>query len=63
MIKKRHSVIFFAVLVVSIAQATEYYVSPAGNDSKAGTLAQQAWKTINKVNITTFNAGDSILFE
>ena len=63
MIKKRHSVIFFAVLAVSIAQATEYYVSPAGNDSNAGTSAQQAWKTINKVNVTTFKAGDSILFE
>ncbi len=45
------------------AQASVYYVSPAGNDSKAGTSAEQAWKTINKVNVTTFKAGDSILFE
>ena len=62
MIKKRYLVIF-VVFFVSVAGATSYYVSPAGGDINAGTSAEQAWKTISKVNATTFKAGDSVLFE
>jgi len=40
-----------------------YYVdSGAGNDNNAGTLASP-WKTLNKVNYTVFNPGDSILLK
>lgn len=44
-------------------QATDYYVSPSGSDSNPGTSSGQAWKTISKVNSTTFGAGDNIFFE
>jgi len=46
-----------------LVQGTDYYVSPSGSDSNAGTSSGQAWKTIGKVNSTTFGAGDSIFFE
>jgi len=51
------------VLFVSAAQATDYYVSPLGDNSNAGTSPAKAWKTIIKVNGATFRPGDSIFFE
>ena len=50
------------VLLASIANATNYYVSTLGNDANTGTSAATAWKTISKVNAFTFAANDSILF-
>jgi len=42
---------------------TKYYVdSIDGNDSAYGTSPQEAWRTLTKVNDTTFAAGDQILF-
>jgi hypothetical protein len=49
--------------IASLARATDYYVSPSGNDSKSGTSPANAWKTINKVNFTEFEPGDTIHFE
>lgn len=44
--------------------ATTYYVSSlSGNDNDLGTATSLAWQSINKVNSTTFNPGDSILFK
>ncbi|MDP3899911.1 MAG: Ig-like domain-containing protein [bacterium] len=41
-----------------------YYVdATAGNDSNAGTSTSQPWKTIAKVNSTTFLPGDGVLFK
>jgi hypothetical protein len=40
-----------------------YYISPSGNDSNSGTSISKPWKTINKVNNSTFKAGDYILFQ
>ena len=46
-----------------LASAATYYVdASAGSDSAAGTSTTTAWKTLAKVNATTFSAGDSILF-
>lgn len=43
--------------------AKNYYVdSAAGNDSAAGTTPKTAWRSVEKVNATTFVPGDSILF-
>ncbi len=42
-------------------QATNYYVSAAGNDANAGTSAAAPWRTLAKVNSFTFAANDSIL--
>jgi hypothetical protein len=39
-----------------------YYVSNIGNDASLGTSQATAWRTLAKVNDTTFSAGDNILF-
>jgi Right handed beta helix region len=41
---------------------TTYYVSPTGSDSNDGISPSTPWQTISKVNATSYNAGDSILF-
>ena len=38
-------------------------MDPAGNDSATGTSAATPWKTLAKVNATTFLPGDNILFK
>jgi hypothetical protein len=43
--------------------ATTYYVSNSGNDANTGLTTSLAWKSISKVNSTTFKAGDQILFQ
>jgi len=42
---------------------TSYYVDPSGNDANAGTSTAAPWKSIAKVNGTTFMPGDQILFK
>jgi parallel beta-helix repeat protein len=60
------SVVLFAlVLALTAKGATFYYVdAETGNDANAGTSAQLAWKTIQKVNASQhlLQPGDSILF-
>jgi hypothetical protein len=41
------------------ALATNYYVSPSGNDSNAGTTPGAAWRTISKAN-NTLRGGDVV---
>lgn len=43
--------------------ASTYYLSPKGNDLNAGTSQALAWRSLDKLNQTTFAAGDSILLE
>ena len=64
MCKKLGCLISFVLLLglSSAAPATDYYVSPAGNDSNSGTSPAEAWQTIGKVNSVTFGAGDSVFF-
>ncbi|MFC4775727.1 right-handed parallel beta-helix repeat-containing protein [Paenibacillus sp. GCM10023252] len=46
------------------AAGTIYYVdSVNGNDGFSGTSQTAAWKTLSKVNATTFQPGDQILFK
>src|SRR5438552_11801766 len=40
-----------------------FYVSTAGNDQNDGRAPASAWRSITKVNKTTFQAGDVILFQ
>lgn len=40
-----------------------YYVSPSGNDKNKGLSSSAPWKSIEKVNATTFMPGDRVLFE
>lgn len=46
-----------------VASATNYYVKNGGNDSNTGLSDAQAWKTIAKVNSSTFSAGDTVFFK
>ncbi|MBB6498862.1 right-handed parallel beta-helix repeat-containing protein [Pedobacter cryoconitis] len=43
--------------------ATYYVDADNGNDTNAGTSATSAWKTVAKVNATTFKPGNSILLK
>src|SRR5581483_3852045 len=53
-----------ACLLAGVASASTYYVSTSdGDDSRDGQTAAAAWKTIAKVNGSTFLAGDQILFK
>ncbi|MDE1175012.1 MAG: hypothetical protein PW789_00200 [Edaphobacter sp.] len=54
--------LLIAVVSACTAGATTYYVSPTGNNLYPGTSTTQPWKTIAKVNSTTFSSGDQILF-
>ena len=54
---------FILVLSFNSLNATNYYVSNSGNDSNSGTSESSPWKTISKVNASTYKAGDQILFK
>ena len=42
---------------------SNYYVNtPSGNDGNSGLTELLPWLTVNKVNISSFNAGDSVSF-
>jgi hypothetical protein len=60
----RATVLLFAFswLGCSAIGATQYYVSPIGNDAHDGRSDAAAWRTAAKVNSTKFVPGDSILF-
>lgn len=52
-----------AVLMQTSVSNRTYYVSNGGKDSNDGLTSATSWKTISKVNSSSFNAGDSILFK
>ncbi|GAA2680123.1 discoidin domain-containing protein [Nonomuraea recticatena] len=57
---------FAATLVPTTAHAvaaTTYYVDADGDDSAAGTSPDSAWRSLAKVNATTFQPGDIIRFQ
>lgn len=57
------SVIF--LLISTVINATNYYMSATGSDSADGLTPSTPWRTIKKVNaeFSSFVAGDSILFK
>ncbi len=56
--------IIIMIMITSQIFAATYYVDATnGSDSNSGTSPEIAWKTINKVNNSSFNPGDSILFK
>ena len=60
------ALIGFAVLALGATEArasSTYYVSPGGNDGNDGLSPGTAWQTVGKVNSSSFQAGDSILFQ
>ena len=60
---KRTLLAILMVLFSMLNFAATYYVSNAGSDSNSGLATNLPWKTITKVNATTFKAGDQILFK
>jgi len=64
----RVQVLILATLAIfvmaSSAWAKTYYIDATrGNDKKSGQSLSTAWKTIAKVNASSFNPGDQILFK
>ncbi|GAV37814.1 right-handed parallel beta-helix repeat-containing protein [Streptomyces acidiscabies] len=47
----------------AFAAGTTYFVSANGSDSNAGTSSSAPWRSLSKVNATTFQPGDTIRFE
>ena len=45
------------------AAGTTYYVSTSGSDANSGTGSSSAWQSLAKVDATTFQPGDKILFQ
>jgi hypothetical protein len=65
--RKSHWAIFAVSVLLCLCSASwaaTYYVDATnGNDSNDGLTASTAWKTIGKVNNSSFNPGDQILFK
>jgi len=55
--------LWFVITMCQQTLAATYYVSPSGDDSHSGTSAQNAWRTLDKVNTIDLNPGDKVLFE
>ena len=61
--KRIIAIILLPLLIGTSAHAERYFVdSVDGSDNNSGTLANEAWQTLDKINGTTFQPGDSILF-
>lgn len=60
---KKIPLIFLFLLICSTANATPYFVNQtSGNDNNNGTSTGAAWKTVSKVNSSSFSGGDTISF-
>lgn len=57
----RNLITIILLLVFVQANATDYYIANTGSDADNGLSIGHEWKTINKVNTSTFSAGDRIL--
>jgi len=58
----RRLIIIPFLLLTLFCSATNYYVKNAGSDAANGLTPATAWQTINKINTSTFSAGDTIFF-
>jgi hypothetical protein len=50
------------LLAAGAGEAATYYVRNGGNDSADGRTHDSAWASISKVNKTSFQSGDAVLF-
>jgi hypothetical protein len=56
--------IFFSLLFINLTVfPATYFISNNGQNDKLGTSEATAWQTISKINNSSFNPGDSILFK
>jgi len=62
--RKISLVLFLSVcLYLDLPAQYSYYVDTAGIDEAYGLTNEEAWKSLEKLNAKTFQAGDSILFK
>jgi autotransporter-associated beta strand protein len=61
--RTRYRLLLLCTNLAASLFATTYYVAPAGNDANDGVNTATPWQSINKVNTTTFQPGDNILFK
>jgi hypothetical protein len=57
------SVVAHPAAQAAVAGVTYYLDATGGSDSNAGTSTAAPWKTLAKINATTFHAGDQILLK
>ncbi len=62
-ISKRTFLTLLVVFFYFAGFSTTYYVSMTGNDANSGLSTSSPWRTLKKVNSTTFRPGDMILFK
>ncbi len=62
---RKITLVFFlsVCLLIQLFAQDIYYVDIAGNDEASGLSAEEAWKSLDKLNTKTFQAGDSILLK
>ena len=59
----KHTLLTFIIIHLTfLGFSATYYVSSSGNDSNSGLSTSLPWKTLGKVNASTFVPGDQILF-
>jgi hypothetical protein len=58
----KNALIIAFLIFSTIASATDYYISSSGNDSNNGLSSSTPWKTISKINASSFSPGDAIFF-
>lgn len=56
------SIILVFAIQLSLKAQTTYYISALGDDNAVGTSELTPWKTLSKINNSTFASGDQILF-
>ena len=56
-------IICFFMMLSDVMAATYYVDYSNGDDANNGTSTDSPWKTITKVNASSFSAGDNILFK
>jgi uncharacterized repeat protein (TIGR02059 family) len=58
----KNALIILFLVFNTIASATNYYIRSSGNDTNNGLSSSAPWKTIAKVNVSSFLPGDTIFF-
>ncbi len=62
-LRTRAAIFFFFIIAASLWGTTYYVDYSGGNDSNDGRSSSSAWKTISKINNSTLNPGDEVLFK
>ena len=59
---KKLIITFFLTCLFVSSFATTYYIANNGNDTNNGTSTSTPWQTLDKVNATTLQPNDQVLF-